>query len=79
MAAGASVVRAQVADCQVFECPACSVNHSTRRSNSALLWFVFCERCGGHYECERCGDTFILKPDGWYWLHANDALEKVRA
>jgi hypothetical protein len=68
--AAVSAVHAQLSSgVQVHECPCCG----------ALLWFVFCDRCGGHYDCDGCEDTFILRADGWYWLHANDTLEKVPA
>jgi predicted nucleic acid-binding Zn ribbon protein len=67
--ATASVVRVQLSDRQVFECPECS----------ALLWWTFCERCGGHYECECCEHVFILKSDGWYRLMPDDSLPKVGA
>lgn len=72
MSAAASVVRSQNPDCKAYECP----NPTCR----ALLWWTPCERCGGHYECDTCGDVFILKHDGWYRLMPRfDTLEKVGA
>jgi hypothetical protein len=79
MSAAVSAVRVQSSDCPVYECPECSAYHFTLHSGKHLLWFVVCERCDGHYECESCGHLFLKRHDGWYRLFPNDSVLKVSA
>ena len=76
-AAVASVIHAQVSGCHVYECPECSAYHATLLAGKHLLWWEFCERCGGHYVCESCGHVFILRQREWFRLMPNDSLLPV--
>jgi hypothetical protein len=55
---------------KVFRCEKCG---------SDLLFWLPCERCGGHFHCDGCQNTFILRADGMWLLNLEtDRLVKVK-